>query len=68
MNLKFRGHAFASFFHEVECRTTRWLGRQVAAPNGYQETEFVMMFKSEKKMRAALSVLAVMFGAASAPV
>ncbi|MBB2751019.1 UNVERIFIED_ORG: invasion protein IalB [Rhizobium aethiopicum] len=27
-----------------------------------------MMFKSEKKMRAALSVLAVMFGAASAPV
>ncbi|ANM10588.1 invasion associated locus B family protein [Rhizobium sp. N541] len=26
------------------------------------------MFKSEKKMRAALSVLAVMFGAASAPV
>jgi invasion protein IalB len=35
---------------------------------GYQETEFVMMFKSEKKMRTALSVLAVMFGAASAPV
>ncbi|MBB3645524.1 invasion protein IalB [Rhizobium sp. BK619] len=27
-----------------------------------------MMFKSEKKMRAALSVLAVMFGATSAPV
>ena len=44
------------------------LGRQVAVSNGYQETEFVMMFKSEKKMRAALSVLAVMFGAASAPV
>lgn len=44
------------------------LGRQVAVLNGYQETEFVMMFKSEKKMRAALSVLAVMFGAASAPV
>ena len=43
-------------------------GGKVAAPNGYQETEFVMMFKSEKKMRAALSVLAVMFGAASAPV
>ena len=43
------------------------LGRQVAVSNGYQETEFVMMFKSEKKMRAALSVMAVIFGA-SAPV
>ncbi|MGZ2483450.1 invasion protein IalB [Rhizobium pisi] len=48
-------------------RPDGWDGK-VAAPNGYQETEFVMMFKSEKKMRAALSVLAVMFGAASAPV
>jgi len=48
-------------------RPDGWGGKD-AASNGYQETEFVMMFKSEKKMRAALSVLAVMFGAASAPV
>lgn len=35
---------------------------------GYQETEFVMMFKSGKKTRATLSVMAVMLGAAAAPV
>ncbi len=45
-----------------------WRGRQIAVPNGYQETESVMMFQSDKKLRAALSVLAVAFGAASAPV
>jgi invasion protein IalB len=61
------GSCICLIFLRGEVPNDPLVGAATRCPNGYQETEFVMMFKSEKKMRAALSVLAVMLGAAAAP-
>ncbi|TCL73757.1 invasion protein IalB [Rhizobium sp. BK251] len=64
---KTSGHAFALIFREVEANRPFEKGQQVVAPGDFQETDLVMMFKSDKKIRTALSALAVVIGAASAP-
>ena len=42
--------------------------RLLSHPNGFQETDFAMMFKANKVMRTALSAIALTVAASAAPV